>query len=254
MLLFVENHNQRDIMTHNLAKKQAFKLKGRLYTLTVLQLLNANLTFLREQLTEVIAKAPRLFDKTPLVLDFSLIQEESVDFQGLIAELKRQGLIPIAQQGGNPLIEMIALSHGIPTLNASATQDKPLSEESVIDEPGQKFANQTKLWTLPVRSGQQIVSQDGDLIVTTSVGHGAELLAKGNIHVYGALRGRALAGINGDKHARIFCWSLEAELVSIAGIYRLSDAIESIPGPCQLFIQDDRIQIESIKLNALRSE
>jgi septum site-determining protein MinC len=90
------------------------------------------------------------------------------------------------------------------------------------------------------------VSKGGDLVITASVSHGAELLADGNIHVYGALRGRALAGIAGDKNARIFCQSLEAELVSIAGFYRLSDAIEPIASPCQIFIHDERIQIELI--------
>jgi septum site-determining protein MinC len=71
-------------------------------------------------------------------------------------------------------------------------------------------------------------------------------LADGNIHVYGALRGRALAGITGNKDARIFCQSLEAELVSIAGYYRLSDSIKSITGACQIFLQDDQIQIEAV--------
>ena len=104
----------------------------------------------------------------------------------------------------------------------------------------------TKLLTTPVRSGQQVVSKGADLIVTASVSPGAELLADGNIHVYGTLRGRALAGIAGDKQARIFCQSLDAELVSIAGFYRLRDAIEPIAAPCQIFIQDDRIQIEPL--------
>ncbi|MRB49474.1 septum site-determining protein MinC, partial [Bacillus thuringiensis] len=81
-----------------------------------------------------------------------------------------------------------------------------------------------------------VVCKGGDLVITASVSHGAELLADGNIHVYGALRGRALAGISGDKQARIFCHSLEAELVSIAGFYRLSDAITPQPGPCQIFL------------------
>ena len=83
-------------------------------------------------------------------------------------------------------------------------------------------------------------------MITASVSHGAELLADGNIHVYGALRGRALAGIAGNKQARIFCQSLDAELVSIAGVYRLSDVIEPMNVPCQIFIQDDRIQIEPL--------
>ena len=77
------------------------------------------------------------------------------------------------------------------------------------------------LVTQPVRSGQQVYASEGDLVILSSVSPGAELLADGNIHVYGPLRGRALAGLNGDTQARIFCQKLEADLVSIAGQYRL---------------------------------
>lgn len=98
----------------------------------------------------------------------------------------------------------------------------------------------------PVRSGQQVVAKGGDLVVSAAVSPGAEVLADGNIHVYGPLRGRALAGISGNKEARIFCMSLEAELVSIAGSYCLSDAITPHHGPCQIFLKDDHIHIEPI--------
>jgi septum site-determining protein MinC len=100
--------------------------------------------------------------------------------------------------------------------------------------------------TQPVRSGQQIVAKACDLVIVSSVGHGAELLSDGNIHVYGPLRGRALAGIAGDKNARIFCTQLDAELISIAGFYRLRESIPAMNGPCQIFIQDDRLQVMPI--------
>ena len=84
----------------------------------------------------------------------------------------------------------------------------------------------TKLITEPVRSGQQIYARGADLIVLAPVSHGAELLADGHIHIYGPLRGRALAGVTGDETARIFCQYLEAELISIAGQYKISEDIE----------------------------
>lgn len=82
----------------------------------------------------------------------------------------------------------------------------------------------------------------------SSIGSGAELLADGHIHVYGALRGRALAGVSGDREARIFCRSLEAELVSIAGYWRVRDDIpEALIGkPAQIFLDSDRIAIEPL--------
>lgn len=238
------------VMNDNILKSQAFKLKGRLYTLTVMQLLALDRPLFEQQLAEVIAQAPRLFDRTPIVLDCSGIDGEQLDLPSLCQHMREQGLIPIAIQGGGPLLETLAQCQGLAVLNTSSTQDKPRARKQ---KPELEIAPspvietiKTKLLTSPVRSGQQVVSKGGDLVITAAVSHGAELLADGNIHVYGALRGRALAGIAGDKQARIFCQSLEAELVSIAGFYRLSDAIGSFSGPCQIFLQDDHIQIESL--------
>ena len=231
------------VMTDNLLKSQAFKLKGRLFTFTVLQVLSLDRSLFEQQLLEVIAQAPRLFDRTPVVLDFSSIQAAEFDLQSLCHMLREHSLLPVAIQGGGPLLETLAQCRGLAVFNTSSTHDKPIIERSqdIVIE-----TIKTKLLTSPVRSGQQVVSKGGDLVITAAVSHGAELLADGNIHVYGALRGRALAGIAGDKQARIFCQSLEAELVSIAGYYRLSDAIGAITGPCQIYLQDDRIQIDAL--------
>lgn len=235
------------VMNDNVLKSQAFKLKGRLYTFTVMHLLDLDRLLFEQQLSEVIAQAPRLFDRTPIVLDCSAIDGEQLDLQSLCQHMREQGLIPVAVQGGGPLLETLAQCQGLAVLNTSSTQDRPVVEKQ--QEPAAPIVVETiktKLLTTPVRSGQQVVSKGGDLVITAAVSHGAELLADGNIHVYGALRGRALAGIAGDKQARIFCQSLEAELVSIAGFYRLRDAIEPISGACQIFLQDDHIQIEPL--------
>lgn len=233
-------------MNDNVLKSQAFKLKGRLYTFTVMHLIDLDRILFEQQLAEVIAQAPRLFDRTPIVLDCSAIDGDQLDLQSLCQYMREQGLIPVAIQGGGPLLETLAQCQGLAVLNTSSSQDRPLVEKQ--SEPAATVVEtiKTKLLTTPVRSGQQVVSKGGDLVITAAVSHGAELLADGNIHVYGALRGRALAGIAGDKQARIFCQSLEAELVSIAGFYRLRDAIEPISGPCQIFLQDDHIQIEPL--------
>lgn len=241
-------------MIDNILKSQAFKLKGRLYTLTVLQLLDTDSTLFAQQLTDMVSKAPRLFERTPVVVDLSGIQEDKLEMsafnlQELCQCMREHGLVPVAIQGGDAFVNLLAQSQGLAILHGSSSHDKPwVSEPVAVEQPVIPVADviRTKLLTTPVRSGQQVVSKGGDLIIASSVSHGAELLADGNIHVYGALRGRALAGIAGDKNARIFCQSLDAELVSIAGFYRLSDAIEPIAGPCQIFIQDDRIQIETL--------
>ena len=234
------------VMTDNILKSQAFKLKGRLCTLTVMQILHTDLAAFDAQLADVVATAPRLFDRAPVVLDLSSVLDASIDLHELCKSMRSHGMVPIAIQGGSPLLDTLASCQGLAIMNTSTNQDKPLIEKAPEVEPNPSETIKTKLLTSPVRSGQQVVSTGGSLIITASVSHGAELLSDGNIHVYGALRGRALAGIDGDKQARIFCQSLSAELVSIAGFYRLSDAIEPMTCPCQIFLQDDRIQIEPL--------
>ena len=232
-------------MSENTTKTQAFKLKGRLYTLTVLQVLNIDKDIFSQQFAETVVKAPKLFEKTPVVFDLSFVNHLEFDLQGLCQIARDHGMIPVAIQGGNPMQDTLAQCQGIAVLNASTSQDKPIIERS-IESTAAIESTKTKLVTTPVRSGQQVVAKGGDLIVSSSVSHGAELLSDGNIHVYGALRGRALAGISGDIDARIYCFSLEAELVSIAGFYRLSDAIEPVSGPCQIYLSDEHIVIEPL--------
>lgn len=234
------------VMIDNLLKTQAFKLKGRLHTLTVLQLLSSNIDLFEAQLSEVVASAPRLFDKSPVVIDCSAVESTVFDLSALCQRMRAHGMIPIAVSGNHDVLIALAEKEGLPILHASATHDKPLLVENQSVESVSQELIKSKLVSTPVRSGQQVVSKGGDLVITSSVSHGAELLADGNIHVYGALRGRALAGIAGDKNARIFCQSLDAELVSIAGIYCLSDKMPPIASPCQIFLQDDRIQIETL--------
>lgn len=234
------------LMGENTTQTQAFKLKGRLYTFTVLNVLNTNLDVFSQQLDDTIAKAPKLFEHTPVVFDLSSVQQLEFDLQSLLQIARDHGMIPVAIQGGSVVHNTLAQCHGLAVLHASSTQDKPIIEQPIENNHYESAKSITKLITTPVRSGQQVVAKGSDLVIASSVSHGAELLADGCIHVYGALRGRALAGLSGDKEARIFCQSLEAELVSIAGFYRLSDAIERYNGPCQIYLLDDHIQIEPL--------
>ncbi|MBA2648491.1 MAG: septum site-determining protein MinC [Legionella sp.] len=230
-------------MSENATRSQSFKLKGRLYTLTVLQILDTDKELFSNQCAQTVEQAPNLFRQTPVVFDLSFVGQHEVDLHTLCQIANMHGMIPIAIQGGNSFLETIAYQQGLAVLNASSTQDRVIIES--VTEP-HVAAVKTKLISTPVRSGQQVVAKAADLIITSTVSHGAELLADGSIHVYGALRGRALAGMSGDKQARIFCQSLEAELVSIAGFYKLSDAIEPMQGPCQIYLLDEHIHIEPL--------
>jgi septum site-determining protein MinC len=234
-------------MTDNMLKLQAFKLKGRLYTLTVLQVCEADIKGFTEQLEALVAKAPRLFDQAPIVLDCTAVPEATLDLSALCAIIREHGLFPIGVQGGSALFHERAAAIGLATLRSSSTHDKPLASNSAESNTKKETVvspiAHTKLLTTPVRSGQQVVSS-GDLIVTASIGDGAELLAEGNIHVYGTLRGRVLAGISGNQSARIFCQAFAPELVSIAGIYRLPESMKACAVPCQILLKDEHIDIE----------
>lgn len=129
-----------------------------------------------------------------------------------------------------PVVETVV--HG----QASGSASAPASGKSTL------------MVRIPVRSGQRVYAQGGDLVVLTSISPGAELLADGHIHVYGALRGRALAGVSGNPEARIFCHSLEAELISIAGYWRVrEDMPEGLIGkPVQIALEGERLTIEPL--------
>jgi len=235
-------------MTDNMLKLNAFKLKGRLYTLTVLQVLDTSPVSFDEHLKDLTEKAPRLFDAAPIVLDLSMVKEADVDLAALSACIRKYGLVPIGVQGGSELLQTRAQEQGLATLRASASRDKKVNEKlatSDVKDVKSVEAPQTKIVTTPVRSGQQVVSS-GDLIIAASVSPGSELLAEGNIHVYGTLRGRALAGISGNEKARIFCQSFDPEMVAIAGVYRLPETIEPSTKPCQVFLKRERIEIASL--------
>ena len=236
----------------NMLKLKAFKLKGRLYTLTVLQVLEADIDGFNAQLKALVAKAPRLFEEAPIVLDCTSVPEATLDLAALCKCARDHGLFPIAIQGGSVLFRERAAALGLAMLRSSSTHDKPVVEELNKLEnkkpekpiPSNIENNiETKLITTPVRSGQQVVSQ-GDLIIAASVGRGAELLAEGNIHVYGTLRGRVLAGISGNQNARIFCQSFDPELVAIAGVYRLPETMSPSTKACQILLKDERLDIQ----------
>lgn len=224
----------------------AFQLKGGLYPLTALQLLHVDLAFFEEQLINKISQAPKFFHNAPIVIDLQTLDTSlgALHFDTLLKILNRHHLIPVGIKGADAAQQNAATHAGLALLQDSSkklidveqTASKPATLPPTITPTTPKTNTQskteetfkgsnTRLITEPVRSGQQIYARDGDLIVLAAVSHGSELLADGHIHVYGPLRGRALAGVTGDQNARIFCQSLEAELISIAGQYKISEDI-----------------------------
>ena len=118
--------------------------------------------------------------------------------------------------------------------------------ESPSSVGASKASERVKTIFRPVRSGQQVYAKDSDLIVLAAVNPGAEVVADGNIHVYGPLRGRALAGAQGDRQARVFCLDMEAELVAIAGCYQVDESVpKDIRGlAVQVYLEGDKLRFE----------
>lgn len=230
--------------------QEAFKLKASLFTLTTFHLLNADAQLVHQQLRPLVEQTPRFFQQLPIILDlFSLPTPcGPIDFPAIISCLRGYGLIPVGVRGGHAEQQTLAIQSGLAILANIKT-------ETTDAPPKPKNAStptvNSKLITQPVRSGQQIYAKNSDLIVIASVSPGAELLADGNIHIYGRLKGRALAGVTGNQHAHIFCQNLEAELVAVAGHYWLSEDLHDLQqtlhkGSVQIFLEQERLQIKQL--------
>ena len=243
-----------------------FDLKGSVFTLSVMHLHRLNLEDIGIRLDEKISQAPQFFASMPVVLDLGSLSgtATATDFVGLITLLREKGLVPVAARRGTESAQAAAVEAGLAILSdapggsrAHPREVSPPSESPTkAPDPTPAKAvtesadarNATRVVAQPVRSGQQIYATGGDLIALRMVSAGAEILADGNIHVLGPLRGRALAGAQGDDTAHIICQSLEAELVSIAGRYRLFDEIDkSVLGQAvHIHLDGDRLVIDRI--------
>lgn len=234
------------------AIEPAIELKGSVFTLAVLCLRSCELDVIDAQLGERLAKNPKFFDNAPIVVDLEAVRsaEKRLDFAGFVQRMRARGLFPVGVQNGSQLQNDAAIGAGLAVVKGRATsptRKKAESAESTHETPRDSSADENvrantpsaprdtasptqtirtggaKVIHHPVRSGQRIIARDGDLIVLAAVNAGAEIIAEGNIHVYAPLRGRALAGVSGDTSARIFCQHMEAELVAVAGNYRVFD-------------------------------
>ena len=241
----------------------AFQLKGRLFTLSMLHLMTTSLEAIEQLLIQKIKQAPQFFNRTPVVIDLQEIEEklEELDLDALRGLLKKYGIIPLGFRAAGDKAQSYlqdqeyalfkeARSTGQPP--GSREQGSSRNKNSQISARPANSASKSERETIiidkHVRSGQQVYAPDGDLIVLASVSAGAELLAEGNIHVYGTLRGRALAGINGDVEARIICNSLQAQLVSVAGQYKLLEEVSQVNfnETQQVFLKDGQLVIATV--------
>ncbi|SDU99914.1 septum site-determining protein MinC [Pseudomonas mucidolens] len=220
----------------SLDQDPVFQLKGSMLAITVLELARNDLDALDRQLAAKVALAPNFFNNAPLVLALDKLPagQGAVDLPGLMRVCRQHGLRTLAIRASRIEDIAAAIAIELPVLPPSGARERALDPvegeiKKKTEKPPEPTIKPTKIITSPVRGGQQIYAQGGDLVVIAPVSPGAELLADGNIHVYSPMRGRALAGIKGDTKARIFCQQLTAELVSIAGQYKVSEDLRRDP-------------------------
>ena len=234
--------------------------------LVALMLKSTDLQAVQEELNRRLGDVPDFFDNEPLLIDLSGAlaaarraghEAQAIDFAALLALLAPYKVKPIAVRGGSA--EHMAAAQAAGLLSAPEARvvasSPPSAEPSSAPEPVPEQVSEpvpaaevsppsgALLIDKPLRSGQQIYARGRDLVVMAMVNAGAEVIADGSIHVYAPLRGKAIAGARGNTQARIFAQSLEAELLSIAGIYRTSEvplapAVRGKPAMVRLLTQD----------------
>jgi septum site-determining protein MinC len=206
-----------------------------------------------------LERSPGFFIGRPVVLDLSALQMSSAEIAGLIASLQERDIRIMGLEGADPAV----IGPDLPPLlrggRAASTiemlqdrqEKKPAPEPAAAPAPEAPVAKPptgSLVLQDPVRSGQSVVFPEGDVTVLGSVGSGAEIVAGGSIHIYGTLRGRALAGVTGNSKARIFCHKIEAELLAIDGYYRTADDINASlrNRPVQAWLEGSTMMITAL--------
>jgi septum site-determining protein MinC len=219
------------------------EFKGSSFTLSVVHLHHSQPEVIRQALQEKIDQAPAFLLNAPVVLNVSALTGD-INWKQMQQAVMATGLRIVGVSGckDEALKKMIARA-GLPVLSEGKENRKqanaPVIEAApIVPTVVAEAATKTRIINTPVRSGQQIYARNADLIVTSSVSAGAELVADGNIHIYGMMRGRALAGVGGQRDSQIFCTNLAAELVSIAGEYWMMDQI-----PAEFFGKAARLSL-----------
>jgi len=218
----------------------ALQLKSDFVPLTVIQLKNSDLKKIEGQLAVTLKQVPHYFSQTPVIIDVESVRDiADLDMKGLCELLKKYKIVPVGIKGLPQAEKWRAEEQGLMCLSSTTT----------IPKSPTRAPKGTKIMTQPIRSGTQIYARESDLVILSSVNVGAECMADGNIHIYGPLRGRALAGVSGNIHAHIFCKTVEAELIAIAGYYLVKENIvapESSTGMYHIFLKAEQLHIEEI--------
>ena len=229
---------------------EPFRLRGANFNLLVMRLLDHRVEAVVPVLADQFRRAPGFLRFAPVVIGLDDIpaRPQEVDFAGLVQGLRSVEIVPIGTTGGTPEMRIAAQGAGLPPLRTAGGREEevalapappvhvappppppPPAPARVAEPQPQGLARATMLVDQPVRAGTRIWAQGTDLVVVGTVNRGAELIADGNIHVYGRLLGRAIAGGQDNAEARVFASYFDPELVSIAGYYTVQDGLGDAP-------------------------
>jgi len=214
------------------------------------------------EMRERVQRAPKLFGRAAVIVDFGGLSQtpDEATARALIEGLREAGVLPVALAYGTRENDALAERLGLPVLAKFRAQYEraepapaPARATAPAPAPAPRPAEPPRvagrMQKTPVRSGQQVYAEGCDLTVLSTVSAGAEVIADGSIHIYGALRGRALAGARGNTEARIFCREFQAELVAIAGHYKVLDDIpDQLRGkPVQVWLDNGQLKLAPIE-------
>jgi septum site-determining protein MinC len=216
---------------------------------------------IQDELAARLASAPQLFERTAACLDLGALEKdpEVAEVRSILGAIRRAGMLPVGLAHGTATVDSIARALELPVLTQFRVQAKlghlpsppkeaaKASAAPIAVEPA-AFSTPALMHHHPVRSGQRLYARHRDLVVTSVVGAGAEVMADGCVHIYGALRGRAMAGARGEVTARVFCQEFQAELVSIAGVFRVFETIppELAGKPVQAWLDGDDLRFARV--------
>ncbi|HEX7922088.1 MAG TPA: septum site-determining protein MinC [Bradyrhizobium sp.] len=227
--------------------RQQVRMRGRSYVAFVFSPVVPVVSWLAE-IDATLGKSPGFFTGKPVVLDLSAVDLSQAAIAHLVGSLAERNIRILGIEG----VDESKLGANLPPLLTGGRACAITHVEPKTPPAQEKNKDKTKLPSLllesPVRSGQSIVFAEGDVTVLGSVGSGAEIVAGGSIHIYGTLRGRAMAGINGNSAARIFCQKIEAELLAIDGYYQTADEIaDSLRNrPAQAWLEGEMLRITAL--------
>lgn len=230
----------------------AFEIKGRMLSATRIRVLSADFAAIQEQISDLQQRMPLVMRGMIAMLD----ADQDLDLAPTLAALTAAGIQVIGVVDG-PLAAQ-ALTLGLPLLpkdragsgNGAVVAGEVHAAPAAPANASVAVRNPPMIISAPVRSGQQVYAPGADLIILSSVGAGAEVSADGSVHVYGALRGRAMAGARGDQTARIIASRFEADVVVIGPHYVMVDQIADVPKgkPAQVLVQNGQLAVEALNL------